>query len=129
MTVVTRAQTEAELERQVKKLFRLYGWLYYHTHRSQFSPSGFPDIHAISTEQNRIIYAELKRSPKEELRPDQVVYRDALLAVGEEWYRIDWSTPLELVARVLQHRPDGVAGPALTSVERGLLGLPERSME
>ena len=99
------ARTEAELERQVRKLFVQYGFLYYHTHRSQFSPSGFPACHAIHVGQRRIVYVELKRTPKERLSPAQEYYRDALRAVGAEWYRFDWSTPLELIVRILQARP------------------------
>jgi len=52
-------QSEASWERQVKKLAKIGGWLYYHTHRSQFSPAGFPDC--VIVKPPRIIFAELKK--------------------------------------------------------------------
>ena len=104
-TLADDARTEKELERQVKQLFKQFGFVYYHTFRSQFSPSGFPDVHAIHTGQRRIVYVELKRTPKDKLRPDQEIYRDALLAVGAEWYRWDWSTPPEEMAAIMLRRP------------------------
>lgn len=97
-------RTEAELLRQVTQLARQLGWIVYHTHRSQFSAAGFPDVHAIHVGQRRIVYAELKRTPKDRLGPDQEVYRAALLAVGAEWHRWDWSTPIEDIVRILRAR-------------------------
>ena len=37
------------------------GWWVYHTHRSDRSEPGYPDLHLIHTAANRDIYAELKR--------------------------------------------------------------------
>ncbi|MDP3909109.1 MAG: hypothetical protein Q8Q14_01850 [Gemmatimonadales bacterium] len=99
------SRTEKQLERQVKQLFQQFGWVYYHTFRSQFSPSGFPDCHAIHVEQRRVIYVELKRTLKDTLRPEQEVYRDALLAVGAEWYLWTWATPPEEMAAIMLRRP------------------------
>ncbi len=36
------------------------GWWVYHTHRSDRSECGYPDLHMIHIEQSREIYAELK---------------------------------------------------------------------
>jgi len=53
--------TERQFEAQVKELSKIYGWLYYHTHRSQFSPSGFPDIViARLAPEPRLLFIELK---------------------------------------------------------------------
>ena len=52
---------ESDFEEQVKHLFILYSWMYYHTHRSQFSASGFPDCVMIRMiPVPRLIFAELK---------------------------------------------------------------------
>ncbi len=50
--------TEAQLERTVKDLAERMGWLYYHTHRSQHSPAGFPDC--VMLRGDRQVVAELK---------------------------------------------------------------------
>ena len=51
------------LQEQVRILFRdsQYDWLYYHTHRSQYRPAGFPDVFAIRISPSvRIVIAECK---------------------------------------------------------------------
>ena len=100
-------RTEKQLEAQVKQLCQMFGWLYYHTTRSQWSPAGFPDIVAVHSAQKRIIYAELKRTSKQKLAPEQVVWRDALCAVGAEYYIWTWSTPPEDIVNAL--RPNNPA--------------------
>lgn len=56
-----KAITEKQFEAQVKELAKLLGFLYYHTHRSQFSPAGFPDCVMVKLEPKpRLIFAELK---------------------------------------------------------------------
>ena len=53
--------TEKQFEAQVKELAKMFGYFYYHTHRSQFSPSGFPDcVMARIEPEPRLIFAELK---------------------------------------------------------------------
>lgn len=99
-------RTEAELLRQVRQLMRQLGWApWYHTHRSQFSAAGFPDICSVHVAQQRIIFVELKRTPKDKLGPEQIVWRDALLAIGAEWYVWTWDTAIEDIAAILRARP------------------------
>lgn len=50
---------ERELQELVRQACGLHGWLYYHTHRSQHSPAGFPDVVALRGE--RLVAAEIKR--------------------------------------------------------------------
>jgi hypothetical protein len=50
--------TEAEFTQTVRDLARQCGWLEYHTHRSDRSPAGFPDL--VLARAPRLIFAELK---------------------------------------------------------------------
>jgi hypothetical protein len=53
--------SERQFEQQIKDLAKLFNRCYYHTHRSQFSPAGFPDCIIASTERKPLlIAAELK---------------------------------------------------------------------
>lgn len=53
--------TEKQFEGQIRDLAKLFGYIYYHTHRSQFSPSGWPDCVLARLEPTpRLIIAELK---------------------------------------------------------------------
>ena len=57
--VLDGATTERELQDQVLELLRLYGWVCYHTWRSDHSEAGFPDI--IATNGKVILAIECKR--------------------------------------------------------------------
>lgn len=74
------AVSEKQFERQVKDAAKLFGWLYYHTHRSQFSPAGFPDC--VMVRGDRLIFAELK-SAKGKVSEEQYQWLDALAATAE----------------------------------------------
>jgi len=53
--------TERDFQEWFRQLAIVYGYLFYHTHRSQFSPSGFPDNVLVRLEpEPRLIFAELK---------------------------------------------------------------------
>ena len=67
--------SEEAFESQVKGLAQWGGWLYYHTYRSQHSPSGFPD--SVLVKPPRLIFAELK-SENGEVSADQQEWLDAL---------------------------------------------------
>ena len=85
MPTVGDALSEKQFERQVKDCAKLFSWLYYHTHRSQFSPAGFPDC-VFATGDRRVpepvIYAELK-SEKGKLSEDQRRWLYVLARAGE----------------------------------------------
>lgn len=80
------------------------GWLGYHTHRSDRSPAGFPDL--VLVRRGRLIFAELKRQDRK-AKPTPA--QDA------------WLDELELVTRHVEHDaawsevawPDGDNGPAV----------------
>lgn len=56
---VARDMSEKVLQERVRQLCLMFSWRYYHTHRSQHSPAGFPDTVAVRGP--RLIFAELKR--------------------------------------------------------------------
>jgi hypothetical protein len=60
--------TEKDLERFVKDAARTFGWRRYHTHRSDFSPAGFPDETLVRG--RHLMFAELK-SDKADPSPAQ----------------------------------------------------------
>ena len=57
-------RVEAELQEEVRKAAAAGGWLYYHTHDSRKSPSGFPDTVCVrpgpAGAGARLVFAELK---------------------------------------------------------------------
>ena len=52
-----------DLQPAVRKLAKLFGWEYYHTHDSRKSEAGFPDL--VLVRDGRLIFAELKREKKQ----------------------------------------------------------------
>lgn len=91
---LARSHAEAWLEEQVRVACRDLGLRYYHTHRSQHSPSGFPDDVIVGP--TRMVYRELKR---ESGKPtdEQQAWLDALAAVGQDtgvWRPSDWYSGL-----------------------------------
>ena len=50
--------TERDLTRAVADLAKTFGWARYHTHRSDFSPAGWPD--EVLCRPPRLVIAELK---------------------------------------------------------------------
>lgn len=51
-------QTERSFQATVIKYAELMGWRYYHTHRSDRSPAGFPDL--VLVRRPRVVFIELK---------------------------------------------------------------------
>lgn len=76
--------TEKEWLEECRKLLRMLGWRTYHPHQSQRSEPGFPDLVVARW---RVVFIELKREhPSAKLSSHQVVWRDALLSGGAEWW-------------------------------------------
>lgn len=73
--------TEDEFLQQVREVALSYRWLAYHTHRSDRSDPGFPDL--VLVKADRVIFAELK-SPNGRLRTDQRTWLAALQGAGQE---------------------------------------------
>jgi hypothetical protein len=73
--------SEAELERQVRRLARDLGLLEYHTHDSRRSPGGFPDLVCVGP--GGVLFRELKRQGKSPT-PAQQQWLDALAAAGQD---------------------------------------------
>lgn len=69
---------EKHLQELVRQTCGLGHWLYYHTHRSQHSPAGFPDVLALR--EGRLIAAELKRAGQDPT-PAQTRWLEAFQAV------------------------------------------------
>ena len=80
-------------------------WLEYHTHRSDFSPAGFPDLCLVRGP--RLVFAELK-GPNEKLAKvsaNQKVWLDRLRVVAEFaevvevylWRPKDWDDILRIL--------------------------------
>lgn len=74
------------LEHQFQKLVTDYaewnGWVWYHTHDSQRSPGGFPDL-VLARE--RVVFAELKQDHKYPT-PKQRTWAQNLTRAGAEVY-------------------------------------------
>ncbi|HEX5326194.1 MAG TPA: hypothetical protein VFW75_05965, partial [Acetobacteraceae bacterium] len=86
---------EGEFELAVEQMAFAYGWIWYHTHRAQFSPAGFPDL--VLVRPPRIVYAELKgydsRSRRGQPTADQQEWIELLLASGQDagcYWPEDW---------------------------------------
>lgn len=91
--------TERDLTRQVADLAKIFGWHRYHTHRSDFSPAGWPD--EVLCRPPRLVIAELK-GDKGRMSPAQQEWLDLLGQVpGVEVYL--WRpADLDQIAQVLR---------------------------
>ena len=91
--------SEKEWAAQVYDLARTFGWMRYHTHRSERSPAGFPDEVLV---RERVIFVELK-SEKGKLSDAQLRWLEKLTWAGAETH-VWRPSDLELVGRVLTSR-------------------------
>lgn len=80
----TTKQNRPCLLHEVIALAELRGWKVYHTKNSQGSQKGFPDL-VLARAGSGTMFVELKRY-NTDLKPDQVIWRDILLASGAVWY-------------------------------------------
>lgn len=77
---------ESDFQEWLRQLAEVYGYMFYHTHRSQFSPSGFPDIVMVRLEPKpRLIFIELKTDDLKHSQPsiDQWVWLYILQHIGK----------------------------------------------
>lgn len=89
---------ERALQELVRQACGVQGFLYYHTHRSQPSPAGFPDTIAIRGE--RLIVAELKRAgqePSQEQARWLEAFRQVQVIETYVWHPEDLPTILEVL--------------------------------
>jgi hypothetical protein len=98
---------ETQFQRQVTDLLDLYGWLWYHTHDSRRSPSGFLDITAVRRE--RLIFVELKQAGKYPT-PEQREWMAKLYVAGQE-VAVWWPRDLPTAIRVLGPRQERLVLP------------------
>jgi len=77
--------TEDQLLDAVRQLARLLGYLTYHTHRSDRSEPGFPDLVLVHPRTGHLVFAELKTA-KGRVAPAQHVWIDALRRAGVAAY-------------------------------------------
>jgi hypothetical protein len=90
--------SETKFQAEIYELAKKFGWLYYHTHRSDKSPSGFPDC--IMLRGQRMIVAELK-SQEGIVSETQQQWLNAFAAIhGNEvwvWRPDDFSDIVEIM--------------------------------
>lgn len=83
----------------VRALAKQHGWLLYHTHRSDRSEPGFPDL--VCTDGARLIFIELK-SVTGKLTQRQAIWLDLLRHTGQcevyEWRPADWPKIVETLS-------------------------------
>ena len=107
------AMTEAQLQAAIigtgpkrPGLAQGLGWgLAYHTHRSDRSPAGFPDLVLVNVRAGRLVFAELKRQRKSaKPSPAQVAWLEGLEQVRYSAGDYEQHPPFEPV-RVYLWRP------------------------
>lgn len=86
--LIQKAELEDELLTRVLGLAELEGWTAYHVRNSKRGVTqgpgskGFPDL--VLVRGSYLLYRELKREGRK-LDPDQVRWRDLLIAAGQDW--------------------------------------------
>lgn len=72
---------EAAFMTAVRRQARIWGWRVYHTHRSDRSDPGWPDLVLAHPKHRLLLVVELK-SEKGRVTPDQRIWLDLLTACG-----------------------------------------------
>lgn len=75
------AWTEQEFQTEIISLATRLGWMHYHTHNSQRSPSGWPDLVLLHPVRRKLIIWELK-SRKGKPSTSQLAWVAGLRSVG-----------------------------------------------
>ena len=93
---IDRQQSEADFQRQVITLAESLRWSCYHTHDSQRSNPGYPDL---TLWRERIVYAELKRENGKLSHAQMKVLDELKTARGEVyvWRPSDWANIEEIL--------------------------------
>ena len=102
---------EAEFQKTVTQFAMLSGWMIYHTHRSDRSESGFPDL--VLVKSPRVVFAELKRDGRKLTKGRLNRSKTRWLTGQDEWaaalrgcpgveYYTWWPTDWDQIERVLQ---------------------------
>lgn len=98
---------ESQFLQQIRDLAKLTGWETYHTHNSQRSEPGFPDLVLGSAVQKRVLFIELKTAVGR-VSKHQQKWLDLLALCGQEaavWRPAD----LPEIAKILRGRRIGGA--------------------
>ena len=103
LQAIAAAMSEAQLEIHVRTLIKDLGLLWYHTHDSRRSPSGFPDLVIVG---DRVIYRELKTA-KGKVTDAQAGWLHALVMAEQD--ACVWR-PADLVSGLIGRRLAELAG-------------------
>lgn len=91
--------TENQFLADVRKQAIAAGWEPYHTHNSQRSEPGWPDLVLASAKQRRVLFIELKTDTGRVSKAQQK-WLDLLLACGQEaavWRPADWPAIMRIL--------------------------------
>ncbi len=105
--ILDNAITEKELKNNGEAVMRQFGWKYYHTFFSEYSPGGFPDDFAIRGIRN--VFMEWK-TMKGKLSEKQIEWLDALSDNPHNEVFLIRPNQMQLVIDVLGS-PDPYQGP------------------
>ena len=94
-SVIAASMSEGALLAHVRRAARSLGWLTYHTHRSEHSEAGFPDLVLCHPRRGQLVFAELKveHEKRGALTTAQEKWLDALEVVHGDvyvWRPSDW---------------------------------------
>ncbi len=127
--------SEKDLDKYVKDLAKVYGWLLYHQVDAVFCPScrkptfskkdgpGFPDL-AMGHPNGRLIFAELK-SQRGPLRDGQVAWLKTLNVGGGREVYLWRPSDMDDIAQILQPAHDAPIGQTLILPDKYLPPWPD----
>ena len=99
-----KAMPEKELLAAVRRLAEGLSWRTYHTHRSEHSPAGFPDLTLVR--RGRLVLAELKRQANRyQPTPEQAAWLEDLDEVARNVYGYSSAAGVEDLVTVHLWRP------------------------
>lgn len=119
--LLLRGVSEAQWQDQLTSLALLNGYLVYHTHRSDRSQPGYPDLTLVRASPPDVLWVECKTETGR-VSPDQQHWLDTLKAAGHDaylWRPRHWDDAVTRLTRP----PKGRDRPC-TSRTQSRLGLP-----